>query len=67
MSPYSTYYSGKTVTVLILLNVPEDTARYAGLFQAPAEGFGVRLRLFLPFGQKRALGSPLILFAFIIS
>ena len=54
MSPYSTYYSGKTVTVLILLNVPEDTARFAGLFQATAEGFGVQLRLFLPLGQKRA-------------
>ena len=32
----------------------EDTARYAGLLLAPAEGFGLRPRLFLPFGQKRA-------------
>ena len=32
----------------------EDTARYAGLLLAPAEGFGLRLRLFLPFGQKKS-------------
>ena len=32
----------------------EGTARYAGLLLAPAEGFGLRPRLFLPFGQKRA-------------
>ena len=33
----------------------EDTARYAGLLLAPAEGFGLRPRLFLPFGQKKGL------------
>ena len=32
----------------------EDTARYAGLLLAPAEGFGLRPRFFLPFGKKRA-------------
>ena len=31
----------------------EDVARYAGLLLAPAEGFGLRPRLFLPFGQKK--------------
>ena len=30
----------------------EDTARYAGLLLAPAEGFGLQPKLFLPFGQK---------------
>ena len=33
----------------------EGTARYAGLILAPAEGFGLRPRLFLPFGQKKRL------------
>ena len=32
----------------------EDMARYAGLLLAPAEGFGLRPRLFLPFGQKKS-------------
>jgi hypothetical protein len=32
----------------------EDTARYAGLLLAPAESFGLRPRLFLPFGQKKS-------------
>ena len=34
------------------------TRRYGplrSLFLAPAEGFGLRPRLFLPFGQKRAV------------
>ena len=35
--------------------VLEGTARYAGLLLAPAEGFGLRPRLFLPFGQKMSL------------
>ena len=35
--------------ILLLL---EDTARYAGLLLAPAEGFGLQPRLFLHFGQK---------------
>ena len=30
-----------------------DTARYAGLLIAPAEGSGLQPRFFLPFGQKR--------------
>ena len=30
----------------------EDTARCMGLLLASAEGFGLRPRLFLPFGQK---------------
>ena len=33
-----------------MINYVEDTARYAGLLLAPAEGFGLRSRLFLPFG-----------------
>ena len=33
----------------------EDMARYAGLLLAPAEGFGLRPRLFLPFRQKKSL------------
>ena len=33
----------------------EDTARYAGLLLAPAEGFGLWPTLFLPFGQKKEL------------
>ena len=41
--------------LLILL---EDTARYAGLLLAPAEGFG----LFLPFAQKSAYYVVLALF-----
>ena len=35
------------------LKVLDDTARYAGLLLAPAEGFGHRPRLFLAFGQKK--------------
>ena len=31
----------------------EGTARYVGLLLAPAEGFGLRPTLFLPFGQKQ--------------
>ena len=37
---------------LFLLCTLEGTAHYAGLVLAPAEGFGLRPRLFLPFGQK---------------
>ena len=33
----------------------EGKARYAGQLLAPAEGFGLRPRLFLPFGQKKSL------------
>ena len=31
----------------------EGTASYAGLLLAPAEGIGLRPRLFLPFGGKK--------------
>ena len=34
-------------------SILEDTARYASLLLAPAEGFGVRPWFFLPFGQKK--------------
>ena len=37
------------------LPILEGTARYAGLLLAPAEGFGLRPRLFLPFGPKKSL------------
>ena len=37
-----------------MLRKLEGTARYAGLLLAPAEGFGLRPRLFLPFGQKKS-------------
>ena len=36
------------------LPVLEGAAHYAGLLLAPAEGFGLRPRLFLPFGQKKS-------------
>ena len=38
-----------------LLNILEDTARYAGQLLAPAKGFGLQLRLFLTFEQKKEL------------
>ena len=31
----------------------KGTARYAGFLLAPAEGFGIWPRFFLPFGEKR--------------
>ena len=34
--------------------VLEDTARYAGLLLTPAEGFGLRLRLFSPSDRKKS-------------
>ena len=37
------------------LGLLEDTARYAGLLLALAEGFGLRPRLFLPLGPKKEL------------
>ena len=37
----------------------EDTARYAGLLLAPAEGFSLRPRLFSPFSQKMAFYAVL--------
>ena len=40
---------------LLQLLILEGTARYAGLLLAPAEGFGLRPRLLLPFGQKKSL------------
>ena len=44
--------SDTNITLLFQL---DDTARYAGLLLAPAEGFSLRPRLFLPFGQKKSL------------
>ena len=38
-----------------LIDSLEGTARYAGLLLAPAEGFGLRPRLFLPFGKTKSL------------
>ena len=32
----------------------EGSARFAGFLLAPAEGFGLRPRLFWPFGQKKS-------------
>ena len=40
--------------IFVVFKILEDTARYAGLLLAPAEGFGLRPRLFLPFGQKKS-------------
>ena len=40
---------------LNFFEVLEDTARYAGLLLAPAEGFGLRPKLFLRFGQKKSV------------
>ena len=34
------------------LDILEDTARYAGLFQAPAEGFGRAKKAFIRFWPK---------------
>ena len=39
--------------LFVCLYTLEDTARYAGLLLAPAEGFGLRPRLFLPFERRR--------------
>jgi hypothetical protein len=39
----------------VVLQTLEGTARYAGLLLAPAESFGLRPRIFLPFGQKKEL------------
>ena len=40
----------------------EGTTRYKGLLLAPAKGFGLRPRLFLPFGQKKSLFLLFFLF-----
>ena len=40
----------------------EGMARYAGQLLAPAEGFGLLLRLFLPSGQKKAYIAILVNF-----
>ena len=42
-------------------NKLEDTARYAGFLLAPAEGFGLRPRLFLLFGNKCPASTQLFL------
>ena len=44
-----------TIDMFAILLLLEGTARYAGLLLAPAEGFGLRPRLFWPFGQKKSL------------
>ena len=46
---------GSLSVCLMLKEILEDTARYAGLLPTPAKGFGLRPRLFLPFGQKKTL------------
>ena len=52
------------ITTIYFNYILEDTARYAGLLLAPAEGFGLQPRLFLPFGQKRAYYAVLAHLAF---
>ena len=47
--------SKKKFVIKKKISFTKDTVRYAGLLIAPAEGFGLRLRLFLPFGQKKEL------------
>ena len=44
-----------TLFISQLLKGLEGTARYAGLLLAPAEGFSLRPRLFLLFGQKKGI------------
>ena len=44
----------------------EDTARCAGLLLAHAEGFGLRLRLILPFGVLKKI-STLICFDYLLA
>ena len=44
--------NSKLLAVYITL---EGATRYAGLLLAPAEGFGLRPRAFLPFGQTKSL------------
>ena len=46
---------GRLKMEFVLLVRLEGIARYAGLLLATAEGFGLRPRLFLPFGQKKSL------------
>ena len=41
--------------ILEYLVLLEDMAHYAGLLLSPTEGFSLRSRLFLPFGQKKRL------------
>ena len=43
------------VLVFFTLLTLEDTARYAGLLLAPAEGFGLRPRLFFAIRAKKEL------------
>ena len=40
---------GNWYFIKLLLNILEGTASYAGILLAPAEGFGLRPMLFLPF------------------
>ena len=36
----------------------DGTDRYARLLLAPAEGFGLEPRLFMPFGHKKSFSNP---------
>ena len=55
-NPFQVLYSTAFKNIFFsLLKSLADTARYAGLLLAPAEGFGLRPRLILPLGQKKSL------------
>ena len=43
----------KTISMVVILIVLEDTARHVGLLLAPAEGFDLRPRLSCSSGQKK--------------
>ena len=48
------YFQGKPFHLFFLfLKILEDTARYAGLFLAPAEGFGLRPNVFFGLWAKK--------------
>ena len=49
--------------VALGLSLLEGTARYAGSLLAPAESYGLWLRICLPFAQKR---EPLTMFMLIL-
>ena len=48
--------------IIELWLILEGAARYEGLLLAPVEGFGLWPRLFLPFGQKIAFYTFLVIF-----
>ena len=51
----STFYKVYIVLNVYFNVILEDTARYAGLLLAPAEGFGLRPRLFFALREKKEL------------